>query len=187
LGEIYLVNQSRVGSGGFDLFVPIGVLAMIADKLIAAAKSVGGGACGWTALETARIEAGLPRFGADMNETTLPPEAGIESRAISYTKGCYTGQEVIARIRTYGQVAKAIRFLRLADGIAGLPARGDPLFHGGKEVGLVTSAAWSPIANTRIALGYVRKECNAFGTVLKLRSGKTEMDATIVSPPVNGI
>ena len=67
--------------------------------------SRGGRLCGWQALETARMEAGIPRFGADMDETNLAPEA-LDERAISYSKGCYIGQEVIARIRTYGQVGK---------------------------------------------------------------------------------
>jgi folate-binding protein YgfZ len=134
-------------------------------------------------LEAARIEAGIPRFGADMDETTLPPEAGLESRAISYTKGCYTGQEVIARIRTYGQVAKALRGLHLADDLSALPARGDKLFQDGKEVGHVTSAVHSPLLNSMLALGYVRKEHYSTGTQLHLQSGGTGFAATIVSLP----
>src|SRR5437867_10531749 len=109
------MNLPRVGTSGFDLFVPTAPLGAVADKLINAAKTVGGRACGWRALETARIEAGIPRFGMDMEEANLPPEAGLEERAVSYTKGCYIGQEVIARVRTYGQVSKSLRALRLAD------------------------------------------------------------------------
>jgi folate-binding protein YgfZ len=182
-GDLYLMNQSRVGTGGFDLFIPVGALAAVADKLIFAAKALGGGACGWTALETARIEAGLPRFGVDMDDTNLPPEAGIEAPAISYTKGCYTGQEVIARIRTYGQVAKALRGLRLADDLPSLPARGDKLVHGGKEVGHVTNAVWSPALKANIAFGYVRREHHAVGTELVLRSAAGESAARVVELP----
>jgi len=79
-----------------------------------------------------RIEAGLPRFGCDMDETNLAPETGIEDRAISYAKGCYIGQEVIARIRTYGQVAKKLRGLRLADDLKALPEHGGQDFLGGQ-------------------------------------------------------
>ena len=86
-------------------------LEAVAAKLIAAAKEAGGRACGWRALEMIRIEAGLPRFGVDMDESNLAPEAGIEARAISYTKGCYLGQEVIARIHWRGQPAKRLRGL----------------------------------------------------------------------------
>src|SRR5579884_2179031 len=168
LGELYLMNQPRVGTKGFDFFVPTPALGAVMDKLIAAAREVGGRACGWTALETARIEAGIPRFGADMDESNLAPETGIESRAISYNKGCYIGQEVIARIRTYGQVARSLRGLRLADELKHLPKKGDKLFHNGKEVGFINSAVKSPSLKANIALGYVRKESNQPGTHLSL-------------------
>jgi len=183
LGEIYLVNQPRIGSIGFDLFVPTASLGAVLDKLIAAAREVGGRACGWQALEAARIEAGLPRFGVDMDETNLAPEAGIESRAISYAKGCYIGQEVIARVRTYGQVTKALRGLRLAAGLNALPVRGDKLFHDGKEVGYITSALASPALQMKVALGYVRKEVNQLGTQLTLRMGTEESAVEIVEMP----
>ena len=98
-------------------------------------------------LELARIEAGIPHFGQDMDATNLAPESGIEARAISYSKGCYIGQEVIARIRTYGQVAKALRGLRLPDDLPTLPVKGQPLFKDGREVGYVTSAIRSPALN----------------------------------------
>src|SRR5260370_23618504 len=110
------------------------------ERLLAAAKQSGGRACGWRALETARIEAGIPRFGADMDETNLAPEAGIESRAISYSKGCYIGQEVIARIRTYRQVTKTLRGLRLADDLKVPPMQGDKLMLRAQETGYNTSA-----------------------------------------------
>jgi glycine cleavage system T protein (aminomethyltransferase) len=186
LGEIYLMNQPRVGSVGFDLFIPTNSLAAVADKLIAAAKQIGGRACGWNALEAARIEAGIPRFGADMDETNLPPEAGLDSRAVSYTKGCYIGQEVIARIRTYGQVAKALRGLRLADDLKTLPTKGDKLFLGEKEVGYVTSAIASPTFKTNIALGFVRREANKVGTELILRTKDGDSAVRIVDLPFAG-
>jgi folate-binding protein YgfZ len=183
LGEIYCMNQPRLGSNGFDLFAPAASLAALADKLIAAAKGLGGCACGWRALETARIEAGIPRFGAEMDENNLAPEAGIEERAISYAKGCYIGQEVIARIRTYGQVAKSLRGLRLADDLKELPRKGDKLFAGGKEVGYVCSAVRSPTLNANIGLGYVRREHNAIGSALQVRTLAGEAPAAIVATP----
>lgn len=183
LGEIYVVNYPRTGSDGFDLFVPTPALAAVLDRLVAAAKSVAGRACGWQALETARLEAGIPRYGADMDATNLPPEAGLEDRAISYTKGCYIGQEVIARIRTYGQVARALCGLRLTEETLAFPARGDKLFKDDKEVGYLTSAAQSPTCGATIALGYVRREANQIGTELDLRTATGEYRATIVTLP----
>lgn len=209
LGEIYLMNQPRLtGSAGilpasplipvpeisrqdagtpriagFDLFVPTNALGAVADKLIAAAKSVGGRACGWTAFEIARLEAGIPRFGADMDETNLPLECGIEARAVSYHKGCYIGQEVINRIHSIGHVNRELRGLRLAEEPQTLPVKGDKLFHAGKEVGHVTSALHSPTLDATIALGYMRREANAVGTELRLRTGDGERGATIVALP----
>ncbi len=195
LGQLYLMRRAGglqppsgalpIGEGGdckspaqgFDLFVPTAALGAVFHKLVAAAKSLGGRACGWDALETARIEAGIPRFGQDMDETNLPPEAGIESRAISYSKGCYIGQELIARIRTYGQVAKTLRGLRLPAGLATLPARGDKLFADDKEVGHLTSVV------PGFALVYVRKEQNARGTTLTLRGAAGDCVVTVEAIP----
>jgi folate-binding protein YgfZ len=184
LGEIYLMNQPRTGTNGFDLFVPAPALGAVLDKLIAATRAAGGRACGWQALEAARIEAGIPRFGADMDETNLAPETGIESRAISYSKGCYIGQEVIARVRTYGQVAKSLRGLRLADDLGALPGRGDKLFLDGKEAGYITSALASPAFHANIALGYVRKEANQTGAHLILHSASGPSPVAIVKLPL---
>lgn len=197
LGEIYLVKRTRISglneSGldrvsphqatGFDLFVPLNSLGAVADKSIAAAKSVGGCACGWDALEMARIEAGIPRFGADMDETNIPLECGIESSAVSYGKGCYIGQEVINRIHSIGHVNRELRGLRLAGDIKTLPTRGEKLFLGDKEVGYITSTLKSPALDANIALGYVRREANQIGTKLVLHGGSGEGKVEIVELP----
>jgi folate-binding protein YgfZ len=212
LGEIYLANHARLagsagilpadfgdgsiatrrqdagapGMVGFDLFIPNASLGAVADKLIAAAKQIGGRACGWQAFETARIEAGIPRFGLDMDETNIPLECGIESCAVSYHKGCYIGQEVINRIHSVGHVTRELRGLRLADPASAglpLPQRGDKLFRDGKETGYITSAVKSPMLNANIALGYVRREANQIGRELWLRTAAGETPAKIVALP----
>jgi folate-binding protein YgfZ len=183
LGEIYCMNLPRIGTSGFDLFAPVNSLEPLAEQLLAAATALSGCVGGWQALEAARIEAGIPRFGAEMDETNLPPEAGIDARAISYTKGCYIGQEIIARIRTYGQVAKALRGLRFAESTAELPKHGDKLFLGDKEIGYVSSALQSPALAANIGLGYVRRERNQIGTELKVRTASGELGAVIVELP----
>jgi folate-binding protein YgfZ len=182
-GEIYLANNPRLGGSGFDLFVPNNSLSAVADKLIVAAKQIGGSACGWTAFETARIEAAIPRFGTDMDETNIPLECGIESRAIVYNKGCYIGQEVINRIHSVGHVNKELRGLRLADDLKTLPQKHDKLFHAGKEVGYVTSAVKSLTLNANIALGYVRREANQIGNELMLLIATGKSPAKIVELP----
>ena len=183
LGDIYLMNNARLGSKGFDLFVPTNSFEVVADILIVAAQSVGGRACGWTAMETARIEAGIPRFGADMDATNIPLECGIEARAVSYGKGCYIGQEVINRIHSIGHVNRELVGLRLADDLKTLAVRGDKLFKNGKEVGCLTSAVFSPALKTNIALSYVRREANALGTELELHSNGNESRARVVDLP----
>jgi folate-binding protein YgfZ len=190
LGEIYLMRRLRLGestgispAAGFDAFVPTNSLGAVADKLIAAAKENGGRACGWAALEIARIEAGIPRFGVDMDETNIPLECGIEARAVSYSKGCYIGQEVINRIHSIGHVNKELRGLRLADDLKTLPAKGDKLFHDGKEAGYITSATRSLALNANIALGYVRRGINASGTELVLHTTAGETVAVVAELP----
>jgi folate-binding protein YgfZ len=176
-GELYLANQARTGSRGFDLFVPMPAMESVADKLLTAARALGGRACGWHALETARLEAGIPRFGVDMDESNLPLEAGLGERAVSFNKGCYIGQEVLNRIHTLGHVNKELKGLRLADDLKELPVKGDKLYQLGKEAGYITSAVESPRLKGKIGLGYVRREA---GTELTLKSSGGESRVVVV-------
>jgi folate-binding protein YgfZ len=176
-------GEGEISLSGFDLFIPNNSLGAVADKLIAAAKQIGGRAVGWQAFETARIEAGVPRYGADMDETNIPLECGIEDRAIVYNKGCYIGQEVINRIHSVGHVNKGLRGLRLATDLKTLPQKHDKLFHAGKEIGYVTSAVKSPMLNANIALGYMRREANQIGNELTLRTAAGESPVKIVELP----
>jgi folate-binding protein YgfZ len=109
-------------------------------------------------LDVVRVEAGVPRFGVDMTEETIPLEAGIEDRAISFTKGCYVGQEIIVRVtqRGGGRVAKKLAGLTL-EGMS-VPAAGSPIRAGDREIGRVTSAVTSPLLDRVIALGYVHRD-----------------------------
>jgi folate-binding protein YgfZ len=182
LGEIYVTNHARTQSGGYDLFVPNAAMQVVAGQLVTAAREMSGRFCGWHALETARIEAGISRFGADMDETNLASEV-LDTAAISYSKGCYIGQEVIARVRTYGQVAKALRGLRLPDNLQRLPIKGDKLFLGEKEAGYITSAVASPFLKANIALGYVRREANQSGTELLLQMPPEKFPVMVVDLP----
>ncbi len=183
LGEMYLANQPRLGTRGYDLFVPVEGLTAAGERLLAAVRESGGRVCGWEAFELARIEAGIPRFGADMDETNLPQECGIEARAVSYTKGCYIGQEVLNRIHTIGHVNRAFCGLRLAENLPSLPSKGDRLSHDGKEVGMLTSTVRSPALGANIALGYVRREASRVGSELVLKTLEGESRAQVVSLP----
>jgi folate-binding protein YgfZ len=154
----------------------------MAERLIVGARALGGRAVGWQALEIARIEAGIPRFGVDMDATNFPQEAGIEARAVSYTKGCYIGQEVLNRIHTMGHVNRQLRGLRVESGAAELPAKGDKLYLGEKEVGFVTSATLSPALGA-IALAYLTSAAHTPGTQALVRSAGKELPARVTELP----
>ncbi len=117
-------------------------------------------------LEAARIEAGQPRFGLDLTEENIPLEAGLKDRAISFTKGCYIGQEVICRIDSMGSPKRRLCLLELTGDEA--PEPGTPLYAGAKEVGWTTSAVRSARLGRPVALGYARKRSNDVGTELHL-------------------
>jgi len=178
-GELYLAFHPGPPSPAFSFFAPVEFLERLAEALVDPV----GRLCGWQALETARVEATVPRFGIDMDETNLPPEAGLDACAISYSKGCYIGQEVIARIRTYGQVAKTLRGIKISTNDEQLPARGAKLSFNDKEVGCVTGAVASPHCQSNIALAYVRREANAVGTELLVEIDGRKIPAKVQTSP----
>lgn len=152
--EVMAIRTEYPGEDGYDLLAPASVLEPLWRAVVAAgAVPVGHGT-----LEVLRIEAGRPRWGAELTEDVIPIEAGLRDRAISQTKGCYTGQEVIIRILHRGRVNWHLRGLTLGEAPA--PAAGVELFRPGeaKSVGRVTSACNSPLYGQTIALGYVRRE-----------------------------
>ena len=168
--EIYIINQPRLGSKGIDLFVPVDLFEQVKAQLLEHAP-LGGEA----AFEKARVLATIPRFGIDLTSDNLPPEGGFEARAISYAKGCYIGQEVIARIRTYGKVQRVLRGLKL-DGVA---AVGDEVFHGEKKVGALSSVITEPDA----ALALIRREANEPGTTLRVETKNGSVNGEVATLP----
>ncbi len=159
---VYVLRSDDPGVAGFDLVVD----AALRETLLAALRGQGAVDVDEAVTETTRIEAGRPRFGLDMDGETIPLEAGIEDRAISRTKGCYVGQEVIVRVldRGHGRVARRLVGLRLAS--AAVPARGEAIRAEGREIGRTTSAARSPRLGTAIALGYVHRDFTSPGTAV---------------------
>lgn len=135
-----------------------------------------------------RIEAGVPKFLVDMTEDTIPLEAGIEQRAISFTKGCYVGQELIVRVtqRGGGRVAKKLVGLTLdGDESAGAaaPVPGAPIHTSDRAIGHVTSAAFSPRLGRVIALGYVHRDFVNPGTQVEVLDGAQRRPAVVTSLP----
>ena len=134
-------------------------------------------------MEALRVEAGEPAFLVDMADDTIPPEAGIDSTAVSYLKGCFPGQEVLVRIRDrgHGRVARKLVGLTL-DGDAA-PAAGSVIVGGEKEIGHVTSAVVSPALGKPIALGYVHRDFVEPGTAVTVVSGAARLSATVTELP----
>ena len=150
------------GEPGFDLFVgPAKV-----EPLVAAVAAAGAVPLDAADAEAIRIEAGIPLFHRDMDEQTIPLEAGLESRAISFSKGCYVGQEVVIRVlhRGHGRVARKLTGLVLEGDAA--PAAGAPVRAADRDIGHVTSAAMSPALGRPIALAYVHRDFLAPGTAV---------------------
>ena len=133
------------------------------------AKAVGGGAVGYAALSALRLEQGIPWFSYDFGDKQIPHEAALENSHISYTKGCYTGQEIVERVRSRGQVNR--RRIGLRFGGDAVPTSGEVLTADGKEAGYVTRAAFSPMMSCAIGMGYVRKENNQVGQELQWQHG----------------
>lgn len=161
---LHVLPSDDTGIPGVDLIVPSGTEPALLDALEAAGASPVSAATA----EVTRVEAGIPRFLADMDSSTIPLEAGIEDRAISLTKGCYVGQEVIIRVlhRGGGRVAKKlVRITTDAD-----VQRGDVLFAADREVGRVTTAVDSPKFGQRLALAYVHRDFTQPGTRLTVRN-----------------
>jgi folate-binding protein YgfZ len=150
---VYVMRAAEVWPEAYTMYASTGAIEALWGALVhGGARPAGLGV--WTTL---RVEAGRPAFGTDMDEDTIPVEAGIHERAIDYKKGCYTGQEVIVRIRDRGHVNRHLRQLMLGD--VPTPRRGADLFveGSGQPVGHVTSAVESPKFGQTVALGYVRR------------------------------
>lgn len=176
------VNVARIpdfGVDGFRLLAVRDAFDHLRDALVARGARVAGAA----AVEAARVEAGRPRWGVDMDDSTLPQEANLEALgAISYTKGCYTGQEVVARLHFRGHVNKRVVGLRV--GGSAVPSPGTAVFSGeGKEAGDVRSSVLSPRFGP-IALAMIRREVNP-GDSVTLTIDGTDATATVTALPFN--
>jgi folate-binding protein YgfZ len=143
------------------------------EVLLAKTKAAGGGAMGYTALNASRLEQSVPWFGYDFGEKQIPHEAGLQDSHISYSKGCYTGQEIVERVRSRGQVNR--RRVELIFPGERVPSANEVLTADGKEVGFVTRASALPLRPFAIGMGYLRKENNAVGSRVDWSGGVAEV------------
>lgn len=158
--SILAISNSLTGEAGFDIIAPGEVGEALAECIL----SLGVKPAGWDAVEIARREAGVPRFGVELTEQTIPLEAGLQKNAISFNKGCYVGQEIIARIDARGEPAKRLVGFSIEDGL--VPDH-TPIKKGEREVGELIWTMESPsLKGRRIGMGYVHKDIADIDTEL---------------------
>jgi folate-binding protein YgfZ len=169
----HVLRRSHFGLPGAQIITKRERLAELWGRFLEATRTFQGEPIGMTALNSLRLEAGVPWFPVDFNDMTIPHEAALEGTHISFSKGCYTGQEIVERVRSRGHVNR--RRVRLKFSSAQPPAFGTPLRAEDAEVGTVTSAAYSPAAATAIGMGYLRREHNAPGSRVNYNGATAEV------------
>lgn len=179
--QALLIRTEETGETDFELWIPAEGLRAAWDQLWAAGHSLGLKPFGTQAREILRIEAGLPRAGLDLTEDIVPPEANLEGKAFSLSKGCYPGQEVMARMDTYGSVRRRLVGLVLKESV--VPPKGAKLFSGEREIGWISSAVRSPYVGSVIALGFPLRDFTTPGTALTVDVNGQRYDATVQALP----
>ena len=189
-----ILRRSEFGLPGAEIVLPREALEVAWQALGAAVRARGGLPIGYRTLDMLRLEAGIPWYRSDFDEHQIPQEAGIESTHISFTKGCYTGQEIVERVRSRGhvnrrlagvvfssaEVPKPATAIFAATGSAeGTAAEKEPL-----EAGHVTSGAFSPLLGKAIGMAYLRREYLAPGTKLLYGSERGEASAEVIELPL---
>ena len=187
----HLIRHSHFGFPGAEIIAPRERLALLWRNLHASVIAQHGAAIGTRAVNSLRLEAGIPWFPDDFNDSVIPHEAALEATHISFSKGCYTGQEIVERVRSRGQVNRRrvqLKFstaeppgpltrLRAHETETQSAQPAESALAEAKEVGIVMSSAFSPAANTSIGMAYVRREQNFPGSVLDFAGGT----ATVVA------
>jgi folate-binding protein YgfZ len=162
LPEGIVSRSNRFGVEGYDLLVPVTlknvVPQLLKENVLQAAE-----------VETFRIERGIPEWGHELNEGVIPNEAGLDQKAVSYTKGCYVGQEVISRLKSLGHVNRKLCGIQLIDGPV-LTSGQKLLNDSGQQTGFVTSAARSEQLGAWIGLAYVKRNFDQPGSRYRLQN-----------------
>jgi aminomethyltransferase len=179
--QALLIRTEETGELDIGVLMPVDGIVTAWERLWETGTPMGLKPIGLEAREILRIEAGLPQAGSELSEEIVPPEANLEGKAFSLTKGCYPGQEVVARMDTYGSVRRRLVGLVLTDPI--LPPKGTKLFSGDREVGWITSAAHSPQFGRSVALAFPLRDFSGAGTTLTLQVDERRHEATVQALP----
>lgn len=176
-----VMRTEETGELDLEVLLPADALSEAWNQLMQAGAQQGLKPIGTKAREALRMEAGLPVAGPDLNEEIVPPEANLEGKAFSLSKGCYPGQEVVARMDTYGNVRRHLVGLVLKDQT--LPQKGAKLFSGDREVGWVSSATFSPQQKAVIAFGFPLRDFSKDGTELTVEVSGAKHAALVHALP----
>jgi folate-binding protein YgfZ len=178
-----LIRHSLFGFPGAEFLVSRQALGALWGVFAAAVVS-GGAPIGYHALNSLRLEAGIPWFSVDFDERQIPHEAGLENTHISFTKGCYTGQEIVERVRSRGHVNRRLTGVQFNTSEA--PLAGAALTVNGADAGHVTSAAFSPLASKAIGMAYLRREYSKPGVPIQcgdISAELLELPLPLAAPP----
>lgn len=175
-----VARASHTGEDGFDIFVPRNALADVWDFVLLKGHFHSIVPFGLRALDSLRIEAGIPVYGVDVDESNMMLEAGVAD-AVSFTKGCYTGQEAVAMATYRGHVSKKLAGLAISG--ASVPTHGDVIRTNGKDIGAVTSALRSPSLESVIALAYLKYGFFEVGTTVEIQTQEGTVYARVVELP----
>jgi folate-binding protein YgfZ len=178
-GDWVVVHRDRTGCGGYDLWVPAGEVSDLWSRWLEGGKipPVGRRALNWL-----RTEAGIPWYGVDMDEKTLPMEMGLD-HAISMTKGCYRGQEIVARVMHRGHLDRRLGAITVSH--QEIPPGGAEVRSGGNKIGVVTSAVPSPRLHQPLALAVIKTEFLKPGTPVDVVYGDATCPGEVVALPLN--
>lgn len=176
-----LMRTEETGEVDLEIMLPADGLPSAWNSVLQAGAAHGIKPVGSHAREALRIEAGIPKAGPELNEEIVPPEANLEDKAFSLTKGCYPGQEVVARMDTYGNVRRHLVGLVLKDST--IPPHKAKLFSGDREVGWISSAVRSPQLKQVIALGFPLRDFSKPGTELTVEIDGKRLPATVQTLP----
>lgn len=175
--DIIIVTPKRAKFDSVDIYIPVNNIDFVYEIIGYKVNGIKTGLIGYDTYEIMRVEAGIPRYGIDMDENTIPIEAGLWD-ALNFEKGCYIGQEVIARIKWRGHVNRHLSLIEIQG--SDIPSFRDKIYIKDKEIGYVTSSVFSYERNNVIALCYLRRGFNDTGSDLKVISRGSEIEGKVV-------
>ena len=174
--RIVCIRANETGEVGYNLYTESESMEWLWDTTLTKGRAFGAQPVGLTALNALRIETGIPRYGAELDDSIFPQEAELEG-AISFEKGCYIGQEIVARMKYRGHPNRLLRGFEITSDTP--PQKGDRLFDGDKEIGWMTSAVVSPTFGKTIGMGYVRVAFTDEGSQVEVETADGRVNATV--------